>query len=175
MTTPRRYPGLATAITLLLTLTACSSASDHSEEENPYYSAALPSVILPELGINGRVVTAVDDLGHPPMPSENGWIVAIPADKAPDWDDLPEDWSQTRLETAEALLATVDDQARFHLTTEPGQHLICDTWQHPETKTYELSKYSCDEIYLPETGTVTAIRGDGMFGAFVDDPSHYTN
>ncbi|SNS55279.1 hypothetical protein SAMN06309944_0761 [Micrococcales bacterium KH10] len=156
-------------------LAACDSEPGPPEQDNPFYGDDLPAVILPERGVNGRMVTAVDDLGNPPISLPGGWIVIIPADKAPKWDELPAEWSQTRLDTAGAEFAEVNDQARFHLTPEPGPHFICDTWQHPETGTYRLDEYNCWEINLPDHGTITAYSGDGMFGAFVDDPSRYTN
>ncbi|PVG81879.1 hypothetical protein DDE18_14250 [Nocardioides gansuensis] len=121
-------------------------------------------------GLEGRSVL-VDDTGLGDASDGGGWMLVLPAERAPDlWAEVgePDDLrrasftlDQAAAEGLGGTLAEVDGDGDYALDAT-GPTLLC---RLPE----EANSRGCAEIDLPTSGTVVTSFGEGGFNARVED------
>lgn len=128
-------------------------------------------------GLVGRVV-AIDDTGLGDSATGGGWLVAVPASRAPDlWATTDEgerpadlahagvELDQTGVEALDGVVAEVTDKGWFRLDAPAGPAVVC--WIVPAEGGPTVSR-GCSEIDLPEDGRLTAKWGEGGFSLRVE-------
>ena len=123
-------------------------------------------------GLAGEIV-GHDDTGLSDYPVGDGWIVAVPADKAPAlWadEDLPADftdYAHLGFDLRDADLAAVDgvrvpvtSNGQFRLDAPPGPSVVC--WMEP-VGDGPMHSRGCTEIDLPDEGRLKGHWGEGGF------------
>lgn len=148
----------APAVVVALVLAACGPAGPGTR--------AAPS----DAAVTGTVVTLSDVSDLPDTPDPDGWVVAIPAERAADVlalagedrteSDLRYTWFAMSVRTAQRLGGTtgeVDGAGRFRLAAR-GDVLLCRLVG--DRRSDLQTARGCARTVLPETGVVRVTNGE---------------